>query len=226
MQDLTGHGRSEERLTRLNECFLAFTADPLENIRRLTSLCGEQMGGACALYNRLENGMLHTLAQWNAPPDLKLEDHPDGHLCHDVIMKGGNQLFCVQNLPETPYAGTDPNVSRYGLRTYIGMPVSLKGICVGSLCVVFQDDRSADEEDRRFIEILAIAIGVEEERRMAGEELRKAHAELEKRVEERTAELARANEQLRIDISERKKAEEALWKSETILRMVFEAIPD
>ena len=48
------------------------------------------------------------------------------------------------------------------------------------------------------------------ERKQAAEALRKAHDELEVRVAERTAELAKANEALRAEIIERKRAEEAL----------------
>ncbi len=48
-------------------------------------------------------------------------------------------------------------------------------------------------------------------RRRAEEALRRAHAELEKRVQERTAELAQANESLQAEIVERKRAEEELW---------------
>src|SRR5207245_4252818 len=43
------------------------------------------------------------------------------------------------------------------------------------------------------------------------ETLRKAHAELEERVQERTAELAEANASLRAEIVERKRAENELW---------------
>lgn len=48
-------------------------------------------------------------------------------------------------------------------------------------------------------------------RKRAEEALRKAHAELEERVRERTAELTRANESLRAEIIERKRAENELW---------------
>ena len=226
MRDITRRKRLEERLARLNRCFLGFTSNHDENIRELTILCGELMGATCALYNKLEAGMLHTKAHWNAPPDFKTMDEADGHLCTDVIMKGEGRLYCVRNLGYTAYAESDPNVRLYDLQTYIGMPVKCNDIHVGSLCVVFQNDYSPDEEDEKFLGILASAIGVEEERRKAEEALHKAHGELESRVLERTAELATANEQLRIDIAERKKAEEALWKSESILRKVFEAIPD
>ena len=53
------------------------------------------------------------------------------------------------------------------------------------------------------------------ERKRTEEALRKAHNELERRVEERTAELAKAVTSLRKEIEERKQAEEALRKSHT-----------
>ncbi len=49
-----------------------------------------------------------------------------------------------------------------------------------------------------------------EEKRLAQEALQEARQELERRVEERTAELARATEQLKLELAERKQAEEAL----------------
>ena len=61
------------------------------------------------------------------------------------------------------------------------------------------------------------------ERNLAEEALRKAHGELEVRVQERTAELAQANKALRFEIAERKRAEEALQEAHDLLeKRVFE----
>jgi PAS domain S-box-containing protein len=66
--------------------------------------------------------------------------------------------------------------------------------------------------------LVEVAVDISE--RKKGEEfLRKAHDELELRVAERTADLARANEELRKEIAERKLAEEALRKSSEKLKL-------
>ena len=60
------------------------------------------------------------------------------------------------------------------------------------------------------------------ERKRAEEALKKAHDELEKRVEERTVELITINESLKREIIERKRAEEALRQNEERTRLIVE----
>lgn len=57
-------------------------------------------------------------------------------------------------------------------------------------------------------------------------QLQKAHDELEKRVDERTAELVKYNRQLRNEIAERERVERALRSSEERFSAVFEAAED
>jgi PAS domain S-box-containing protein len=167
-EDITERRRATKRLAQLNQVFLSFGTDPVENINRLTALAGEITSATCALYNRLEDGMLHSIGQWQTPPDFCPTDKPEGHLCHDVIQRGGEDVFVVRDLQHTTYAQTDPNVSRYQLQTYIGVPVICAQNVVGSLCVAYQRDYEPTEDDQKVLGIISSAVAVEEARR--GEE--------------------------------------------------------
>ncbi len=169
VRDISERKKLEESLARINEIFLAFGPDPVENINRLTALCGELLSADCALYNRLEAGMLCTCGKWKVPEGFNSKDDAVGHICHDVIMKGEGGVTVVRNLPESKYAKSDPSVINYGLRTYLVCPVKFGGNYVGSLCVLYQYDFEPVEDDKKIMEILASAIGVEEERRSAEE---------------------------------------------------------
>ena len=64
------------------------------------------------------------------------------------------------------------------------------------------------------------------ERKQAEEMLQKAHNELESRVEERTVELAKANEELKQEISERKRAEKTLRQREKELKIKTKSLEE
>ncbi|MDD5255722.1 MAG: PAS domain S-box protein [Candidatus Omnitrophica bacterium] len=176
--DITERRQHEERLALVNECLLNFGTDAAKNIQNLTVICGELLGATCALYNRLEGGMLCSQGTWNAPADYVAADKPEGHICYDVIKLGGDRPFLVRNLPQTPYSQLDPNVAKYNLQTYLGMAVKSGGVFIGSVCVVYQRDFIPSEDDQKFLGIIAAAIGVEEGRKRAEDKLKEAQYQL------------------------------------------------
>lgn len=74
----------------------------------------------------------------------------------------------------------------------------------------------------RWLKTLSVTVEHAIKARKAEEELNKFHAELERRVDERTEQLLRANQQLRQEIEQREKAEEALRQSEERFRTLTE----
>lgn len=168
-RDISDRKSSEDRWTKIHAAFLNFGADPISNIKRLTELCGELLGSDCALYNRLEEGMLRACGQWNCPSDFIPVDKADGHICYDVINKKRDDVVVLRNLQDTAYAKSDPNVTKYNLQTYIGRAVKTGDSYIGSLCAVYQHDFEPTEEDCEIMGFIALAIGVEEERKSAEE---------------------------------------------------------
>lgn len=223
LKDLQGKCRLlEERLEQINEGLSKLRSDPLENINLITALCGEVLGADCALYNRLDRGMLCAWGSWNTPPGYNPRDKSDGHICTDVIKEGGERVIVIRNLQESRYAQTDPNVTLFNLQTYIGRAVKFAGDYVGSLCAVFKRDLAASEDEKKILSLLASVIGVEERRKQVEEELERNCNHLEEQVRERTAELSAFTEKLQMEIAERKNAEEALRESELRLQSILD----
>jgi len=172
--DVTARHLAENRLKALNDCFLNFGADHVKNIQSLTVLCGNLLVSDGAFYQRLDKGSLCLVSGWKTPPDMPSEGKAEGRICASVIRENADEPVILTDLPHTPYAESDPAVRKYELKTYLGRAVKCRGESIGSLCVVYRHDVRPTEEDRKFIGILASAIGVEEDRRAAEELVRQA----------------------------------------------------
>lgn len=126
-----------------------------------------------------------------------------------------------------------PEVQEMQLRSVLCLPVIEQSQMVG---VLYLENRLADAvftpERTQILELLAsqAAIALENARlvgemRRAEEALRAAKDELELRVQERTAELARANEQLARDIVERQRVEEMVIAERQRFNAILDMLP-
>jgi PAS domain S-box-containing protein len=157
--------KAGEILSKIHECFLSLGADPDENISRLTALAGELLGGAWALYNRLNQGLIWSAGQWHTPPDFSCVGEPKNYICNDVIGHNSDQVLVLYDLQNTSYAQSDPYIVPYHLETYVGQSVRCAGEYIGSLCVVYQNHFVPSQADKRLMGIIAAAISIEEERK-------------------------------------------------------------
>ncbi len=170
-QDITARRRAEERMVAVNACLMGLGSNYEKNVNAITKAAGEIMGSACALYNRLGGNLLCSVGMWNEPADFNPRDKPEGHICYDVIQGVPEGRLIICNLQDSPYAETDPNVRKYGLQTYIGQVVRLESKHIGSLCVVYQDAHEPVQGELDALGVLAGALGAEEARHVAVENL-------------------------------------------------------
>jgi PAS domain S-box-containing protein len=171
VRDISSRKQADERIARVNKAFLAFGTDPEKNIQLLTALAGELLKASVAIYHQLVNGEIEVIGKWNLPPGFVTQGKSEGHPCYDTIRSEGGLPLVVPDLLDSTYAATDPNVSRYNLRTFVGKPVRIGGTYQGSLCLVYQNVVHPTEQDLDLLSFIANGIAIEDERRLAEQAL-------------------------------------------------------
>jgi len=135
-----------------------------------------------------------------------------------------NRKPLLTNAPaqEPMSSGTPPG--HIPISRFISVPAMLGDNLVGQIALA-NSERDYTEHDLTFIKRLATLYAIAIQRNQAEEKLQQAHAELEQRVQERTAELLQANEQLQREIDERLRAEEEIGRAEEKYRLLVQNLP-
>ena len=99
--------------------------------------------------------------------------------------------------------------AKIGLHGALAFPIDAEDSLTGVIVLYTRETRQLDPELLEMAADIGGRIGQFTERKRAEEALRRAHNELELRVQGRTAELAKTNEALQTEIAERERAAEA-----------------
>ncbi|MCD4665817.1 MAG: response regulator [Bacteroidales bacterium] len=181
VEDITEKKIAELKITDLNHLFVELGIDPLVNIDTIVRKTGELLKGACSIYscfNKEEKALL-IWSDYNAPEDIIKKDNPEGYTCFEATMKAKNKAVVINNLQETEYINTDPNVKKYGFQSYLGFPVDINQKAVGSLCLFDLKPRTFSNTDVNIISTLAKALSLEHQRYVVENSLKDARVEAE-----------------------------------------------
>ena len=119
-----------------------------------------------------------------------------------------------KNFPRAPVA------ARENLHGAFAFPIFLSGKFFGVVEFFSHEVALPDSDLLKMAEVTGLEIGQFMERVRAEERLHKLNLELEQRVMERTAELESVNENLQLEIQERRQAEEALQREHIYLNLL------
>lgn len=173
---------------------------------------GEKMGAIARILGKHPVGMF-----------LKIDNEAKLGLTSGklVMVPGGFYEFCFRRIPRNVCRAIEKLLD---VGDIYAMGFAWKGKLFGSASIITR--RGTELAAQSVIETFIYQASVALQQRQAEQALREARDELEIRVEERTRELAKANEQLRVEIVERKRVEEMIRRAAEDWRTTFDSLTD
>jgi len=239
--DTTGHRRSEEALWKVNralkmlsECnhALVRAANEEDLLHEICQIIVDKWGYRLAWVGiaitdekktvvpvaqaGYEEGYLESL-------NITWDDTEKGRGPTGTAIRTRKPSIAKDILNDPNFAPWRAEATKRGYASSIALPFITNGRALGTLNIYAEETNAFNEEEVELLAQLAddlsfgmISLRAREERKRAVEALQKTQDELERRVEERTAELVKANEQLKSEIENRKRLEKALVQREKL----------
>ena len=174
--------RDEENLRYVSSCILDAGSD-VDAAARLCQAAAEVTGASFSFYSRRSGQDLVTVTGWGLPEDFPERTPAEGRVCDEVMSRPEDGLRFIRDLTDAPWAKTSQVVKRYGVRTYVGLPVVVNGTGVATLTCMFTTPVVLRQSQLELLRVLGQAASVEEARRRAIEDRLQGLAELEQAME-------------------------------------------
>lgn len=219
-----------EKFQALYELAVAMTAEPTlnENLSLVVET-GRKLLAADTSYIALRdeeagNVYMHTLSGIRTE-SFKRMTLPFGAGLGGKVAQTGKG-FIVQDYFSEIAPVVHDVVREEGLISGVAVPVQIGKKNLGVLYVFNRTKTAFTKSDLDTLSLLGNLAAVEIVREQGKSALRKAQDDLEKRIEQRTAELRKANEELTLEIARRQTIQEALEESEKRYRLLFDHAAD
>jgi len=217
-RDLTAEIRERQRSERLQAALfrIAELANTTESLNEFYAAVHEIVGGL--LYAR--NFLIGLLSDDQTELDFPYAvDERDVGITRRKLKRGLTEYVLRTGQPLLADRGEIDRLNRIGevssigsrAECWLGVPLICSERTVGALVLQsYSPDVGYSERDQELLQFVSYHIASGLERKRAQESLRVAYADLERRVGERTSELADANRELRDQIAVREQIEQKL----------------
>ncbi|RJP29864.1 MAG: PAS domain S-box protein [Actinobacteria bacterium] len=171
-RDITERKLMREKLEKINRLFLSLGPDLMENIERAMQATKDVLGGEMVVYSRLDKGKLSILSTASGEEAFRVTDISEDHVSSALLSGDLHTPLVLDNLGETRFARTCPEIARYGFISFLGYPVEREGQVIGCLGLYDSVKREYSNDDLDTLGVLARAISIEEERLAHEEDLK------------------------------------------------------
>ncbi len=203
VEDVTERKTAESQIAKLTELYIEIGVDQHKNIGIILQKACEIINGSCSFYNILdeEKNLLITFSKHNAPHGIDQQDDPAGHICYEATIKGQNKPVIIEDLFLSSFVKTDKNISKYGWRFYLGMPVILNEKTIGSICVIGPEPKKFTATEISIIGTLAKVLALEYQRLLIQDDFLKATNEAKNANQAKSQFLANMSHEIRTPLN-------------------------
>lgn len=160
--------------------FKSFGPDADQNITSILEFALGVVQGQFAVYHHFDTKrhQIITRQAFTVPKNFRPNGRLRGRICYEAFVTAKQPHLFINDLRHSPYWDSDPDVERYGLKAYIGCPVSLQGRVWGSLDIYDRHTGAYDWHHIRMMALLADIIAFIEQRRLHEQDFKcKLHRE-------------------------------------------------
>ncbi len=152
------------------------TTDPSKNILVIIREVHLALGGLFCVYNKIdsEHSVLISRTSDMSDNDDPIIDNPSGHICYEATITGEDAAVIISDLSKTEFSSSDPTVSKYNLKSYLGVPIKVGNKVTGSLAIVDTIVREFTVDEIETISNMALLIMLEEEHIRTNEVLKRS----------------------------------------------------